>query len=179
MATAKSPDSEFVLISFQSGNLGDQRVVGPSTGQFYGYRVTGEEFYVHKNDVALLPHVFIPVRVITRETEVAQRPVPAPRKITLNAEPTAPAPKKVAVKKEVLPTEEVPAEEEPAPFILNLLPGVSDSIAEQLEAGGVDSYEKIVALGVEGLMRYKGVGKSKAEALVAYSQEQTKSSVKE
>lgn len=47
-------------------------------------------------------------------------------------------------------------------FDPQMLPGVGAKLAREMTADGIDSAEKLRALGVDGLKKYKGVGGLKA-----------------
>lgn len=87
-------DSQFVMIHYDHPNKGQHKVIGASTHMDYGYRAGGDEFLVHKNDIALQPNIFVvkPAPVVVREpaenggnsssshgtAEVAPTPLPTP-----------------------------------------------------------------------------------------------------
>lgn len=54
-------DDDFILIQYAHPNIGEHRVVGNATNTDYGFRGGGARFLVHKKDVELAPHLFIPV----------------------------------------------------------------------------------------------------------------------
>jgi glycosyltransferase involved in cell wall biosynthesis len=56
-------DNDLVLIVYMHPNIGQHSVVGNSTKKFYGYRGRGEEFLVHRADIAARPKVFVPIEV--------------------------------------------------------------------------------------------------------------------
>jgi predicted flap endonuclease-1-like 5' DNA nuclease len=56
--------------------------------------------------------------------------------------------------------------EKTAVFDLQTLPGIGAKIAEQLKADGIDSKEKVLALGVDGLQRYQGISESRAQVII-------------
>ena len=49
---------------------------------------------------------------------------------------------------------------------LQTLPGIGPALAEQMERDGIDSREKVLALGVEGLAQYRGINQVKAEMIL-------------
>jgi glycosyltransferase involved in cell wall biosynthesis/predicted flap endonuclease-1-like 5' DNA nuclease len=53
------------------------------------------------------------------------------------------------------------------PIDLTRLPGITPAIAENLYADGIDTKEKVLALGVEGLQQYSGIGEVRAEGMIA------------
>lgn len=73
----------------------------------------------------------------------------------------------------VIQGEEQPVTElaPPAKFELQLVPGLTSEIAEQLQADGVVSAEDIVAQGVDGLQKYRGVGAFKASVILQAAQD--------
>jgi len=50
---------------------------------------------------------------------------------------------------------------------LQLIPGISSRIAQQLEEAGFTSAEDILALGDDGLQRFQGIGPAKAQTILA------------
>jgi glycosyltransferase involved in cell wall biosynthesis len=53
-------------------------------------------------------------------------------------------------------------------FDINLVPGVTPEIADQLRELKRDTKEGILAMGVDGLQKVRGIGKVKAEAIIAW-----------
>ena len=60
------------------------------------------------------------------------------------------------------------------PFDLQLIPGITSNIAQQLVGAGVNSLESLAEWNTEKLMALKGVGEAKAELIQEYVREQLK-----
>lgn len=75
-ATQQLNDSDLVMCKYTHSNIGEHRVFGAAMingrQMDYGYRKGGDQFLVHKHDIALAPHLFQPVIV---ETPIASQPV--------------------------------------------------------------------------------------------------------
>lgn len=142
-------DENLVLCIYQHPNKGDHKVIGPATRTVYGYRGGGTRFYVHKSDIAAAPDLFVPINVMEeRRQQMAPPPPPPP--------PPA-------------PSDEY---EEEVVFDLQSLPGITPQIAMGLNAMGAHTPEDVLELGVEGLSRIKGIGEKRAEAILAFIEEQ-------
>jgi len=176
------PDEEMVLITYLSANRGNHPVYGaainPMTNKkfFYGYRAGGSQFLVHRDDVYAVnrhgqpvlraPNKFRPVSQPARVEvpQVAPKAPPPPRAVTQEvvkrAEPS-------------LPTREE-AESPPRfvegakPFNFQTLPGVTPAIARELEAMGLRGPDDVLALGIEGLQKVRGIGETKARKIIEY-----------
>jgi glycosyltransferase involved in cell wall biosynthesis len=115
----------------------------------YHYRKGGETFLVHKLDAQAAPHIFQEIQ--TAEGGVFNPPQPA-------AQPT--------------PTPEVIVREARVPVAqldeldLQLLPGISNVNARQLEADGITTKSQVLELGVPGLKKYPGIGEIRAKAII-------------
>ena len=59
----------------------------------------------------------------------------------------------------------VVAEKANGPINLQLIPGVTPSVAEELTAGGVTTIEAFLAMGESGLQQVKGVGPTRAKSI--------------
>ena len=141
-ATPDMRDDDFVLIEYVHPNKGQHSVRGAETKNYYGQRARGDRFLVHRTDVAVQPHIF----QIVRSAPLAEaRQVPAAK---------LPEPEPISM---------------PRPsFDLDLLPGVTPTISTRLAESGLDSKEAILAAGVTGLQEVKGIGKTRAEAIIKY-----------
>ena len=146
---AMAEDKDLVLCIYQHPNRGDHKVTGPSTGTQYGYRGGGTRFYVHKNDIALAPHLFVPITVVAEKKAEPPPPPPPPPPREYNH----------------------PEEDKVEVFDLQGLPGVTPQIAMGLNAMGAHSPEDVLELGITGLSRIKGIGEKRAEAIIAYIQQ--------
>jgi predicted flap endonuclease-1-like 5' DNA nuclease len=159
-------DNNFKMVQYDHPNRGGHRVVGPQTGINYGYRSGGERFLVDIRDIQSMPHIF---RVI--QPVVAPEPAPPVKP----PEPIAPVPPPKVQKTtaDVVVAPEAEVEEVKAEIVLDLqsIPGITPIAAQQLNAAGVHTYDDIVALGEEGLMGIKGIGWSRARAILAFIKE--------
>jgi hypothetical protein len=149
----------------------------------YGYRVGGgtERFLVHRADANAAPHWFKSVEeLVSGVVNLPRRAAPAPPPPARIA--PAPVPPDDArlstaaalrdavqsqedVKREPTPEELLKAKAE-RPFDLQLVPGITTGIAQQMAADGVQSEADILALGVEGLQKYSGIGPAKAAIII-------------
>lgn len=102
-------DDNMVLIRYMHGNVGDHMVVGLATGTKYGYRGGGQEFLVHKADIAAAPQLY----QIIEKLVIAQALPPESKP---EAEPVLSAPVEIQeVSTASVPVvEEIPAVEEVA-----------------------------------------------------------------
>lgn len=159
-------DEMFVKIRYDHPNKGDHRVVGSATRIDYGYRAGGDIFLVHKEDVKAAPHLFTIV-----EPEPGK--VFAPAAVAeMPAVPVAIETPSVTVSSE--PIEVKPAEVYTPPVLdVYALPGITEHTAAEMKTAGIDTYEKIVALGIDGLVKIKGIGQSRAETLLKLAKEKT------
>jgi len=152
---AEMTDTEMVLIRYASGNRGEHKVVG-ANNKFYGYRKGGDTFLVLKSDQKLWPHLFIPEAV----TKPPSEPIAPSRPV--QPEPVAP--------------EEVPAllmvTDPQAEIDMQTVPGVTPRIAEILDQMAVKSLNDLFTLGFSGLKQIRGVGESRAEAIMDWVEAQ-------
>lgn len=159
-------DANFVMVKYLHPNRGKHRVIGPATKTNYGYRMGGgtESFLVNRQDVQAAPHLF---------SEITPTPIPVARPAAV---PTPPPPARVppTIAQEP-PTPPVPAMEakpwaEPmaskVPLDLQSLPGITPSIAKAFETDGINTLDAILNTGEEGLQKFKGIGPSRAKAIL-------------
>jgi glycosyltransferase involved in cell wall biosynthesis len=141
-------DEDIVMIEYVHPNKGQHSVKGAATGENYGYRAKGDRFLVHRKDIALQPHIFQVVRSAPRAEE---RQVPAenlPEPTPISTPPIA------VVRSDGLD--------------LALVPGVTPAIAERFTSEGLTSKDKILDAGVDGLVAIKGIGETRAMAILSY-----------
>ena len=146
-------DSDFILVSYNHPNLGQHKVVGYQTKTNYGYRGGGgvEQFYVHKDDIAVQPDLFKPVdriQDLVIPTEIPAAPMPIAE--------TKSTPVSVPVK--------VDAKE----MDLQLVPGVSDSVMRELNMSGIYNVADLKGLTEDQLVLIKGIGKNRASQIVEF-----------
>lgn len=187
-------DVDMIECEYRWPKGGSHKVLGPATfpeplaglpmerahGQpgykiAYGYRKSGDRFLVHRADIELARHIFVPVEKKV-ETPVEEKPAPPPPEALappgrpeLGPEPEpeeegppalGPSPPEEA--------EAAPAEwpAEPVEIDLQALPGINRPVAAELRAQGVTTVEAILALGKEGLMEVQGIGAKRAEMIL-------------
>jgi glycosyltransferase involved in cell wall biosynthesis len=187
-------DSNFMLCWYTHPNRGTHQVVGAAihAEQYdgfvmivrrnkpmgwsinYGNRAGGrvEKFLVHKADIAVQPHYFLPIeeRQAVAVPEVEQAPLGEPQELPSESasqsvvdmgELSMPDPLEMPVPIDV---EAIIA---PKPeFNLQMIPGVGGALAKMLEADGASTKEAVLALGIEGLTKYRGVGEFKAKMII-------------
>jgi len=185
-------DNDMVLVTYENPNRGQHRVVGAQTGINYGYRAGGgqERFYVHKNDIATHPAWFRPYQapIIQRVYQPAVTPPPAP--VAVWAEP-APAPPVLVVETpapqplpeiDFVKTQPASASAGPGqvnvgvfrPADLQTIPGVTSQVASTMHKMGIRTWQDVVELGMDGLLKIEGVGPKRAEAIFNKAQQLAK-----
>jgi glycosyltransferase involved in cell wall biosynthesis len=163
-------------------NYGDSRA-GQST----------EKFLVHRADIAAQPQYFQPIeeRQAVAVPEPERAPLRAPEMLTgvieeppvkratytsgnevidVMSDGTTVEKRIVDVQGEpVAPPEPIDIDaiidRQPA-FDLQMIPGIGSVLANALKADGIDSKEKLLELGVDGLKKYGGVGDVKAKVIL-------------
>jgi hypothetical protein len=118
-------------VLYNHPNTGDHSVVGPATGINYGYRCGGDKFLVHKEDINLMPQLFMPVG-----GSIGSVQAPRPQVIA----PPPPEPVKVSAP-------------EMKKFNIHSVPGITDEIASELILNGYESEEKFFTLTEEDLKK--------------------------
>jgi len=164
-------DNDFVMIEYNHPSMGQHPVHGTanSTGKktFYGYRKRGDRFLVSAVDQKSFPNFFVPVQTVPSAPKVKITPPPPP--VLANG-----AVKRVVDEEK---TEEV-EQESPieaaisvAKFDLDLLPGVTPAIRENMALSGLNTPKAIIKSGERGLRDVKFIGASRAKAIYAYVSE--------
>lgn len=182
-------DSDYVLVLYTHPNKGRHGVVGADTKKNYGYRAGGDQFLVHRRDVAAQPQFYRIIQSAER-VSVKQPTPPIPPPPVLKAT-IPPPPKRI---KPILDIDEAAGNvvvEKPATaddnsehldrlqnivdsakqkrtLDLGMLPGVTPAIENNLRAAGIVTVDDFKAAGVDGLMDVKFIGKNKAEVIMAY-----------
>jgi len=148
-------DDEFVLIKYMNPNKGQHTVVGMQTGRKYGHRGGGEMFYVHIDDIKRSPNLFMPVE---------RKPsAPQPEHIEEPLEPP-----KIGVVDEDIKVDTI-SDTNGNEFVITMIPGITSSIAGQLENLGLTDAQSIIDFGVDNLStKVKGVGEVRAKAILSY-----------
>lgn len=148
--TKQMDDNNYVLVTYNHPNRGSHKVIGPVTGKFYGYRGGGSRFYVDKRDVAKNSFgLFQPVTQSVQPVQPVQE----------QEQPEQP--------KQPETSHSLPHEVEDD-FSVYRVPGITGSIANQLKESGYHNYSDLVGLSEEQLLEIKGIGVSRAKAIVAY-----------
>lgn len=193
----RASDENYIKAEYIHPNKGNHVVIGAATKTRYGYFGGGKKMLVHKADVKAQPQFWRPLSVQMS----SQQNIPQGDKPTLTAPPSlAQVPKIVQSDKKTDGSEDgVPdfiapsLEDEPANYMLQedekkefdvkepdlkadlgLIPGLTTNMIEQLKERGVDTPEKILALGVDGLQEIKGIVETRAHGIVEYLNMQKK-----
>lgn len=162
-------DSDLDMVTYMHPNRGQHPVYGAATKTFYGFRAGGgiERFLVHRRDIAANPQYF---QVLSRVPTAPRVPVPEPTAPALVTD-AEPPPEIMAVPVE---TEEEVIQEiqervlDNARFDLQLLPGVTDSIAKGMADAGLNTPKAILDAGVRALFDVHGIGPARAKAIYEY-----------
>lgn len=184
-------DRDMVLATYTSPNRGDHLVIGHAVFSTrlprlnmvqtevgyrinYGYHAGGSRFVVHRDEFLAAPHLFQAVASTVPEVQVASQ-----RRATL-----PPTPQVLEEKDEIveLAQRQMPPSarrileqelerdeiaEKPRKPDIQLVPGISADIAEQLKELGVDTQEDILTLGIDGLKEIRGIGEKKAAMIIS------------
>lgn len=158
-------DVELVMIRYISPNKGQHGVTGQATRKFYGYRAGGDEFLVHRDDVALQPHLFIPVGDMVRAPERVARHTPPPPMVSEPPQPVSTngaQPVASETNREYAPIEN-------KGFDPQILPGVTPTVADAINNSGVTTFGELRMMSVEDLQgAFKGVGATKAQMIKSF-----------
>ena len=141
------------MVRLVDGNRGDHAIIGHVTKQRYGHRSHGDTFLVHVDDIAAVPGAFERVQKVEVVPAAPQQDTPPPALVVSE------------------PVQHTEATTE-ASFDLQTVPGVTPSIARQLEQLSVDSFESLAKLSVTDLMELRGIGEARAEQIKAYTEDQ-------
>lgn len=145
-------DSDMILCLYGSPNRGDHRVIGPITRTDYGYRGGGARFYVHKQDIAAHPDLFVPIAV-------EQVPVQAEKKETPPPQPVVKTEPVIADVPQIVSSEDD----------FQTIPGVSAIHVQMLNAAGVHTFDELVNFGADNLIKLKGIGEKRAELVIEFA----------
>lgn len=171
VALSRAQDDNFVLVRYTTPNRGKHPVVGGATQTSYGYRQAGERFLVDKHDIwvngdpnqAKIGRFFEPVqqeaKISVQSPPVQRRKAQAPKPLTQEIRNSI-----VESAREPLPEPEPIVDDEP--LDLQILPGITNQIAAQLQEKGITTKQGVLDLGIEGLQKLKGVGPVKAEVII-------------
>jgi len=157
----------------------------------YRYRKAGDRFLVHRLDVEKSPNWFRIVEfdkkefqsvLPKRQVDISKPPEPKPiaeilseaiipLKQEADTRATTSEPKSIVPQEVEVEITEAEAVESLKVAVLTrgeieLLPGVTPGIAEQIANDGVKTYQDILNLGVDGLKQYRGVGEARAMSMI-------------
>lgn len=175
-------DEDFVLCDYIHPNRGAHRVIGHAVFRTpienmktvraqgggvridYGYNAGGSQFYVHKSDLRLMPHLFIAVPF----KEVEEHPEFPPPPQSIDMPPMA----FEIQEPESIKLDDATPDTPLSTFDLQKLPGVGAATAALLQENGVSTLSDLISLGVEGLQQYRGVGHARAVTIIAAAKKQ-------
>ena len=184
-------DKNFVLCLYNNPNRGGHKVIGATTKIVYGYFGGGKRHLIHKDDIASRPDLFVPVEQQQTVPVTTPKPLPPPAP---TPEPDPPPPPPEPVKEEVVEesvdpfetvyddtpldiaeasTTSIPATVEEKPFDLQTIPGVTAILAQEMNAYGIHTIEDILVFSSEDLQKLKGIGPSRADAILKFASERT------
>jgi len=161
-------DQDFEMVIYMHPNRGQHTVMGPATGNNYGFRGgSGQErFLVHRADIAAAPGFFQIVSKVPSAPRVIAAPPLPPEPVEKSSPPPRPVPLSAVVdeddKVDIIDS---------VRFDLQLLPGVTPKIAKGLSDANLKTPKDILSAGVAGLQEIKWVGEARAEAIYAYVNE--------
>lgn len=158
-------DENFVKCIYKSPNRGEHMVYGPVTQRNYGFRPGGDVFYVHKADVAGQPDLFEVIE--DKPIAIVQETPPAP--------PPPPPPSRASQFNKKALEEAKPAKRRSQSYYVEnddvaLAPGVTPTIADQLNAMGVFTVQEIAEkLTYEDLIKIEGIADRRATSILEFS----------
>ncbi len=157
-----TPDDEYVMAIYTSQNKGDHPVYGAATGKYYGYRVGGDRFLVHRDDIARAPHLFNKIEIAPKEIPVVEEKrtdLQEPQRI-VSINPNA-----AHKVDEIISIEE--NKNASNKFDINAVPGISPVVGRYLsEELNVDSWESLYKITLDDLKKIKTVGESRANMIL-------------
>ena len=177
MAVEDMSDDNYVMVRLVDNRKEDHFILGHVTKARY-YKKHGDVFLMHKDDIAAQPHIYeMAVRaemVIPQVTMPA--PIPEPVAVVERESPDDYAKRVQGEWPDIFTDNELEHDALVAEksFDLQLIPGITSNIAQQLESNGVNSLELLAKWDTEKLMAIKGVGESRAEQIQEYVREQLK-----
>ena len=164
-------DEDMVLVEYTSLNRGSHKVVGAVTKKFLGYRSGGDRFLIPRADLALMGNMFRSVQSMIEIPTETREPLPEPQPVAF--EIIQPPEEIQKIETENIPSgdiigflNEVADNTAVSSFRLGDLPGVTPQIEKELTEAGVTSASDILEMGVEGLLKIKGIGEARAKAII-------------
>lgn len=169
----KSQDVNYVWATYvgRPNNISDHPIIGPVTGERYGYGHFGQRCLVHRADITddqgrrlgpfeiiqSKPEPVLPeIRNMPHEKREVKPPVPV-------KEPIKESIKETVEEKKSEPVEELIRSEV---VDLQTVPGITNTIAKQLTQLGIVTVDAILDFGVEGLSSLKYCDGTKAEVII-------------
>ena len=149
-----------VLIKYNHRNRGVHGVRGPATRRDYGYRSSGETFYVDMRDASVAPAMFEIIEVrdpMPPESFPPRAATPPPTLLSESLREATQA--ESAVKSTIL---------DHARFDLERIPDLSPANVQAMKASGFVTASAILSAGEEGLVKVKGIGAVKAKRVIEY-----------
>ena len=164
-------ERDFVKVKYLHPNRGSHGVIGTTAfpnrieglqmknkgdGWYidYGYRSGGTVFTIHRSDAEAQSHLYYILddtpRGVVNEPRPMRPATPPPAIVEHRAAP-------------VIREDRIPVD---GKVDLQLLPGMTAEIVQQLELDGISTKDQILKLGVEGLKNYRGVGDKKGKMII-------------
>lgn len=182
-AQAASSDQDFVMSLYNHPNRGSHRLVGGHIFEQringvnmvrrengysidYGYRSGGDKFLVHIEDIKAHAQFFIPMRLIEPVHAITAQATPPPPPQMLESLENEEPPNLSPIEDEA-PAKVLKADKD---FDMQLIPGVTPLIAQQLKDKGIKTAQDIIDFGNDGLIEIKGIGPSRAALILAGAQ---------
>lgn len=163
---SSATDGDYVMVKYLSTTQGDHHVVGTQTKRSYGYRYGGEQFLIHRSDLAAQPHLFSQITETTRPQVQEQviLPIASPVPIRVKIE---------QVQEKIVAPQQAIKPELQAPIKLSIVPqprtvdrlDVSPATREQLIQAGFISTSDFLSRQMD-LTSIKGIGKTKAKSII-------------
>lgn len=167
---SSATDGDYVMVKYLSNTQGDHHVVGTQTKRSYGYRYGGEQFIIHRSDLAAQPHLFSQITETTRPQVQEQiiSPIASPVPIRVKIEQ---AQEKIVAPQQA--PKQAPKLELQAPTKLSIISqprtvdrlDVSPATREQLIQAGFISTSDFLSRQMD-LTSIKGIGKTKAKNII-------------
>ncbi|TRO54472.1 glycosyltransferase [Candidatus Bathyarchaeota archaeon] len=188
--SARAADENFVKAEYTHPNRGNHIVTGAVTGIKYGYFGGGKKILVHKADIQAQPQFWRPLSI---QSSVQQN-IPQAHRPELGAPPSLDQSPKIiqSNKKDDGSDDGVPdfiapsVDEQPDYTIevdeqkefdvkepdfkadLGLIPGLTPNMIAQLKERGIDTPEKILEAGIDGLQEIRGIAEVRAAGIIEY-----------
>jgi glycosyltransferase involved in cell wall biosynthesis len=152
-------DANFKEVRYMHPNKGDHAVTGQSTGLSYGYRSGGDVFLVHVNDIAVAPHLYIPIgeNINVPKKDIKETPVAKP------------------IEESTLVLENASDEvyHDPVPnrvygLDIETLPGITPSVSSRMKSAGFITYDDVRKASDEALLAIEGIGPARLKAIRNY-----------